>query len=222
MPSRRVSRRGICVAARDATALIALLAVAGLLAAAAAQAVTLPPPHLGVALTAPAAPTVGGSPPTSVAYSWRRCNRYTSLVKIDGAADFWQLGADAGTTAPDFIGTAPGRLLARRPRERHRRRARRARPTRRRRSTATSDSISVAGAPERGRSRAVHGRGLGAAARRRRDTALHLRPRDRLRHPPGHGPLAVDRRPRLRALDERREDRRHRSAPACRCTPGAS
>ncbi len=68
----------------------------------------LQPPHLGVALSAPAAPTVGGSPPTSIAYSWRRCNRYTSLVKIDGASHFWQLGADAGTTAPDFMGTAPG------------------------------------------------------------------------------------------------------------------
>ncbi len=107
MPSRRVQRRGICVAARDATVIV-FLAVAGLLAAGTAQAVTLPPPHLGVALTAPAAPSVGGSPPVSVAYSWRRCNRYTSLVKIDGAADFWQLGGDAGTTAPDFIGSVPG------------------------------------------------------------------------------------------------------------------
>src|SRR5579862_2942199 len=108
MPSRRASRRGLRVAARDATALTALL-IGGLSAAAAAHAaVVLQPPHLGVALSAPAAPTVGGSPPTSIAYSWRRCNRYTSLVKIDGASHFWQLGADAGTTAPDFMGTAPG------------------------------------------------------------------------------------------------------------------
>ena len=83
--------------------------LAGLSAAAAAHAaVVLQPPHVGVALAAPAAPAVGGSAPTSVAYSWRRCNRYTSLVKVDGATHFWQLGGDAGTSAPDFMGTAPG------------------------------------------------------------------------------------------------------------------
>jgi hypothetical protein len=49
-----------------------------------------------------------GARPIRSRISWRRCNRYTSLVKIDGAADFWQPGADAGTTAPDFIGNAPG------------------------------------------------------------------------------------------------------------------
>lgn len=67
---------------------------------------TLAAAHLGVPLNAPAPPSVGGAPPTSVAYEWRRCLPYSSLVVADGATHLWHMSD--GTTATDALGGASG------------------------------------------------------------------------------------------------------------------
>jgi len=86
-----------------------------LLCAPAASAETLGPAHLGTALNAPAAPLVGGSPPSSVSYEWRRCLPLSTLVQADGASAQWQASSGGGSlalpeaqaSAPDYAGTQP-------------------------------------------------------------------------------------------------------------------
>jgi heparinase II/III-like protein/concanavalin A-like lectin/glucanase superfamily protein len=75
-----------------------------------AGAATLAPAHLGVAVSAPAAPLVGGEAPTSVRYAWQRCLRYSTLVRADGAGDEWRLD-DTTATAADSLGSAVGSYL---------------------------------------------------------------------------------------------------------------
>ncbi len=64
---------------------------------------TLGPAHLGVSLSAPAAPLVGGAPASSVSYEWRRCLPYSTLVAADGAEHLWRLD-DSGVVAADALG----------------------------------------------------------------------------------------------------------------------
>ncbi len=101
-PSRFVKR----MARSSAVLACALLAHAG---EAIAQApVTLGAGHLGVPLTAPAAPTL--SEAGTVTYAWRRCSFYTTMVRVDGAAHLWPL-SDASATAADALGSNPGHYL---------------------------------------------------------------------------------------------------------------
>jgi Heparinase II/III-like protein/Concanavalin A-like lectin/glucanases superfamily/Heparinase II/III N-terminus/Bacterial Ig domain len=92
----------------------AVVAVLGLLACAGealAQApVALSAAHLGVPLSAPAAPTVDGLPASTVSYEWRRCEPYTSLVRADGATDLWSMD-DGTSTAVDALGSAAGKYV---------------------------------------------------------------------------------------------------------------
>jgi len=74
-----------------------------------AAAATLASGHLGVPLSAPEPTLVGGAPPTTVTYEWKRCLPYSTLVRADGASDEWQLGESATTTtSADSIGSADG------------------------------------------------------------------------------------------------------------------
>jgi hypothetical protein len=66
---------------------------------------TLGPAHLGVALSAPAAPPLGE--PGGTTYSWQRCSYYQTMVQFDGAQGMWPLG-DAGSTAADALGSSTG------------------------------------------------------------------------------------------------------------------
>ncbi|HEX3910817.1 MAG TPA: heparinase II/III family protein [Solirubrobacteraceae bacterium] len=94
---------------RGVTALLCIACALG--SAADARASTLAAGHLGVPLSAPQAPLVGGAPATSVKYEWRRCLPLATLVHADGANGEWL--PDGGTTplaatgAPDYAGTAP-------------------------------------------------------------------------------------------------------------------
>jgi hypothetical protein len=69
---------------------------------------TLATGHLGVPLSAPAPPTVDGLPASTVSYEWRRCEPYSSLVRADGATDYWHM-ADPTTAAVDTLGAASGK-----------------------------------------------------------------------------------------------------------------
>ena len=82
----------------------ALLAHAG--EAIAQGPVTLGAGHLGVPLTAPAAPVL--SEASNITYTWQRCSFYTTMVQADGATHLWPL-SDASATAADVVGSAPGR-----------------------------------------------------------------------------------------------------------------
>jgi hypothetical protein len=74
-----------------------------------AEQVSLGQPHLGVPLAAPAPPAL---PETGeVAYEWRRCSFYTTLVSADGAAHLWPLDDASSTSAADVLGSAPGHYL---------------------------------------------------------------------------------------------------------------
>jgi hypothetical protein len=84
----------------------ALLAHAG--EAIAQGPVTLGAGHLGVPLTAPAAPVL--SEASNITYTWQRCSFYTTMVQADGATHLWPL-SDASATAADVVGSAPGRYL---------------------------------------------------------------------------------------------------------------
>ena len=61
--------------------------------------------HLDTPVSAPAPPLVGGMPPSSVTYEWRRCLRYSTLVTADGASHLWHLN-DPTRVAVDALGTA--------------------------------------------------------------------------------------------------------------------
>jgi hypothetical protein len=92
----------------------AVLAVVGLLVfageALAQTPTVLVAAHLGVPLSAPAAPTVEGLPASTVSYEWRRCEPYSSLVRADGATDLWSMD-DGTSTAVDSLGSAEGKYL---------------------------------------------------------------------------------------------------------------
>jgi hypothetical protein len=70
---------------------------------------TLAPAHLGIAVSAPQAPSVGGAPAVNVSYAWQRCLPYSTLAQADGASDEWKLD-DATATAVDSLGTASGKF----------------------------------------------------------------------------------------------------------------
>ena len=96
------------VAARMAVA-IAGLCVSWALTHAppAAASASLGPAHLGVALAAPAPPTLAEA--NEVTYAWRRCAFYTTQVAVDGGSHFWRLDdGSASTSAADVLGSAPG------------------------------------------------------------------------------------------------------------------
>jgi hypothetical protein len=69
---------------------------------------TLGAGHLGVALTALAAPAL--SEAATITYAWRRCSFYTTMAQADGATHLWPL-SDAFATAADVLGSAPGHYL---------------------------------------------------------------------------------------------------------------
>jgi hypothetical protein len=69
---------------------------------------TLGPAHLGVPLTAPAAPVLAEA--DTVTYAWRRCSFYTTMVQADGATHLWPL-SDVSTTAADAFGSTPGQYI---------------------------------------------------------------------------------------------------------------
>ncbi len=85
------------------------LALAGASRAAAAS-LSLGPAHLGVALSAPTAPTLGE--PDEVTYAWRRCAFYTTLVSADGGSHMWRLDdGSSSTVAADVLGSASGNYV---------------------------------------------------------------------------------------------------------------
>jgi hypothetical protein len=106
---RRLTSRRLT---RSSTALACVpLVVVGLATARGADAqgpVTLAAAHLGVPLSAPAAPTVEGLLPSTVKYEWQRCEPYSTLVAADGASDYWHM-ADTTATAVDALGGATGK-----------------------------------------------------------------------------------------------------------------
>ncbi len=99
----RFLKRAACSSALFACV---LLGCAG--EAIAQESVTLGAAHLGIALTAPAAPAL--SEAATVTYAWQRCSFYTTMVQADGAAHLWPL-SDASSTAADTLGSVPGHYL---------------------------------------------------------------------------------------------------------------
>jgi hypothetical protein len=83
--------------------------------ASAASAAPLAAGHLGVPLSAPAPPAVGGEAATSASYEWQRCLTLASLAQLDGAQADWRAAQGAGSLdlpdapsgAPDYAGTQP-------------------------------------------------------------------------------------------------------------------
>jgi hypothetical protein len=91
-----------------ALTLLAVLWAGSLTAWAAAEPVSLGVAHLGVPLSAPAAPALPEA--GEVGYAWRRCSFYTTTVSVDGATHLWPLD-DASGSAADLVGSSPGRYL---------------------------------------------------------------------------------------------------------------
>ena len=167
---------------------------------------TLGGAHLGTSLSAPPAPSVGGQPPVSVSYEWRRCLRYSTLVTADGAEHLWHLN-DPSATAADSLGSLVGHYAgshvtsAEGP------------LTGEADATATFDgktsAVAVSGAPDYGGTRPYTHRAVGSPGDDRLDIPVPLLPRadDRCRAT-GDGDLAVKRRPGIRAVGQRRRRRR--------------
>jgi hypothetical protein len=77
------------------------------LAAGTADAGTLTPARIGVALSAPTSPL--GSP---IAHDWQRCKRYEMYVgPLDRASALWPLGDESTANSPDTIGAADGTYI---------------------------------------------------------------------------------------------------------------
>jgi hypothetical protein len=104
------SRRLTCSSTALACVLLFVAVLATARRADAQGPVTLATAHLGVPLSAPAAPAVEGQPASSVSYEWRRCLSYSSLVRADGATDLWSMD-DGTSTAVDSLGSAEGKYL---------------------------------------------------------------------------------------------------------------